>query len=661
MEQTSTAGLGAQTASGRPARDHAFRLLRYFSITGGIAILLVAFVLSWANYNKEISDQVEATEERNVVVAQTFANAIWPQFGTHLLSEFTTAKQVREDAITQKLKDTLTTMARRVPVSKVKIYNTAGIAMYSSDFDEIGEDEKGNIAFFQVVRTGKPFSELTRRGNVSGSEQQIEGNDVVSTYIPIARDNGEVEAVFEIYSDVTDTLASIEQAALRLLFVLVAILAALYVILLLIVAAADRILRRQFMALKDNEELIEAKNRALESEIEARRAVEAALRISEEAAAAANRAKSEFLSNMSHELRTPMNAILGFTQLLMSEPTAPLGDMQRSFADQILKAGKHLLELINEVLDLARVEAGKLVLSVESVPIASVVADCLPLIQNIARDMKLQVEAPPADIAVSVMADNMRLKQVLLNLLSNAVKYNRSGGKVSISIATRGAGRARINVSDTGLGIPESRHGDLFRPFSRLVAESSVIEGTGIGLALTRNLVIAMGGTIGFESVVGSGTTFWIEFPLAPAAPTAADVESRVDVATEGGSRAQGSILYIEDNPANVMLLEHIAKRMSIRFITANNAELGIALAASQQPDLIVMDINLPQLDGYQALIHLKQNPATASIPVIALSANAMENDVKRGLAAGFLRYHTKPIDVEEMARSISQMLGERK
>jgi CheY-like chemotaxis protein len=211
------------------------------------------------------------------------------------------------------------------------------------------------------------------------------------------------------------------------------------------------------------------------------------------------------------------------------------------------------------------------------------------------------------------------------------------------------------------LGIPETLQGDLFRPFQRLVPESSVVEGTGIGLALTRNLVIAMSGEIGFESVAGTGTTFWIEFPLAPDTPTAADVASRIESATEGNSRAQSSVLYIEDNPANVMLMEHIAKRMSIRFMTAHNAELGIALAAAQKPDLIIMDINLPQMNGFEALTHLKQNPATASIPVIALSANAMEKDVERGLAAGFLRYHTKPIDVEEMVLSIGQMLGERK
>jgi CheY-like chemotaxis protein len=259
------------------------------------------------------------------------------------------------------------------------------------------------------------------------------------------------------------------------------------------------------------------------------------------------------------------------------------------------------------------------------------------------------------------MADYMRLRQSLLNLLSNAVKYNRSGGKVSIDVAARGASWVRISISDTGLGIPESLRGNLFRPFQRLVPESSAIEGTGVGLALTRNLVIAMEGQIGLESTVGSGTTFWIELPLASAVSAAADMAGMAAVAPQRDRRAQRRVLYIEDNPANVMLLEEIAKRLAIQLMSARSAELGIALATSQKPDLIIMDINLPQMNGYEALSHLKENPATASIPVIALSANAMEKDVDRGLAAGFERYHTKPIDVEEISRSIGQILDKRK
>jgi signal transduction histidine kinase len=648
----------------RPESGHAFRLLRYFSITGGIAILLAAFVFSWNFYAKEVDDQVGAAEARNVVLAQAFANAIWPQFGAHLLGRLGDANQIREDANTGRLRDKLASMSHRVPVTKIKIYNASGIAVYSSDPLEIGEDDSGNPAF-KLALTGKAVSKLTRRGELSSSEQTIEPADRVSTYIPIAGSKDQVHAVFELYSDVTETLLRVRQLTLRVLFGLLSIFAVLYAVLLLVVASADRILQRQYSELKENEGQIQAKNHALEFEIEARRTVEAALRASEEAAGSANRAKSEFLSNMSHELRTPMNAILGFAQLLKSEPGTPLGATQRTFVDQILKAGRHLLLLINEVLDLARIEAGKFALSIEAVSVAGVLAECLPLIQNMARDMDVAIEGlaelRPDGTPLRVMADYMRLKQVLLNLLSNAVKYNRKGGSVSLSATAIGADRVRISVGDTGVGIPESMQGDIFRPFLRLVPESSGVEGTGIGLALARNLVRAMGGEIGFASVAGAGSTFWVEFALAPGAPPAVHTADADAVSPSGDGQAGGSVLYIEDNPANVMLMEHIARRMSIRFMTAHNAELGIALAVAHRPDLVIMDINLPQMDGYEALACLMKNPATAAIPVIALSANAMPRDVERGLAAGFARYHTKPIDVDEIATSVGQMLAARR
>ncbi len=640
-----------------------FRLLHYFSITAGIAVLLVTLLISWTYYKKEVDDQVEAVESRNVVLARSFANTIWPQFESHLSREFSGRKRLQDDPNTQKLHDTLGVMARHVPVTKIKIYNLSGIAVYSSEREEIGENRSGNPAF-HAARNGKATSEFTRGGEKSQSEGEIEPFDVVSTYIPIAGTKGEIQAVFELYSDVTDAVARIRRTTLRLLVGLAVVFAALYAVLLLIVAYADKVLRLQYEELKSNEEQIHAKNQALESEIEARRTVEAALRASEETADAANRAKTEFLSSMSHELRTPMNAILGFGQLLLSEPTAPLGANQRAFVEQILKAGRHLLELINEILDLARIEAGKMVLSVEPVSVADVVSECLPLIQHMAGEKNVRIEPLPANLALQVTADYMRLKQVLLNLLTNAVKYNRNGGRVSIGVSTGAPGRARISVFDTGHGIPEALQKDLFQPFQRLGSNTLDVEGTGIGLALTRNLVTAMNGEIGFKSVLGTGTTFWIDLPLAAALSADAATPGKLKAAADAGAERNGeaglerSILYIEDNPANVLLMEQIAKRMSIRFLTAHNAEIGIDLAASQQPELIVMDIDLPQMSGFEALAQLKQYPETATIPVIALSANAMPKDVARGLDAGFLSYHTKPIDVEEIIQTIRQILN---
>ena len=475
--------------------------------------------------------------------------------------------------------------------------------------------------------------------------------------IPLPQ-RGKYTIVAVLAKSVDEALAPNRQLGIKLLALGIAALILSMIGGVLIVRHADKILQRQYREIKDNEGQIQAKNRELESEIEQRKEVELALRKSEDEAAVANRAKTEFLSNMSHELRTPMNAILGFAQLLESEPAEPLSAVQQSFVTQILKAGRHLLDLINEVLDLARIESGKMTLSVEPVALSSVMNECLPLIQNMAREKEISITPLPDDVRVRVMADYMRFKQALLNLLSNAVKYNRTGGKVIIDAAGTDTGRVRVNVTDTGNGIPESKQGELFRPFHRLGLDASEVEGTGIGLALTRSLIAAMGGEIGFNSVWGAGSTFWIELPAAPEELTRPkDVPHTVEALDRDSGTADRSMLYIEDNPANVLLIEQIARRLSVRFLTAPNAELGIALAASEKPDLIVMDINLPQMNGYEALARLTHNRETASIPVMALTANAMHKDVERGLAAGFVRYMTKPIQVQDMERAIRQIL----
>jgi signal transduction histidine kinase/ActR/RegA family two-component response regulator len=534
------------------------------------------------------------------------------------------------------------------------------VAIYSSVRAEIGEDKSANPGY-AAARSGRAMSELTHRGTMSATEGQIENVDVVSTYIPIFAGDGRVESVFELYSDVTEAVADVRRTTLRITVVLVLVFALLYAILLAIVGHADRILQRQYRDLVASDAQIKTKNRELELEIANRRQVETALRKSEEAAAAASQAKSEFLSSTSHELRTPMNAILGFAQLLESEPGTTLNAAQRTFIREILKAGRHLLELINEVLDLARIEAGKMTLSVEPVSLGALVAECMPLIQNMAKDAGVALSRTEALGEARVMADYMRLKQALLNLLSNAVKYNREGGEVMVGFAPAGQARVRISVTDTGYGIPASEQAGLFQPFHRLAFNPAQAEGTGIGLALTRSLVTAMGGQIGFRSEWCKGSTFWIELPAAPAEAAQSVVAHEADskLPEPGANAALRSLLYIEDNPANVLLMEQIARRLSMRFMSAHNAELGIALAASERPDLIVMDINLPQMDGYEAFARLKRDPLTAPIPVMALTANAMSKDVARGLAAGFVRYETKPIDVEAMMRSIGEVLGQ--
>jgi signal transduction histidine kinase/ActR/RegA family two-component response regulator len=640
-----------------------FQLRRYFSLTSGLIILALVLLLAFSYRYSEVLEHTGQAGQRNEILARTYANFLWPEFGGYLLRNDLSPELRRDAPETHQLHERIAQMSRGVPVIKVKVYNRDGVAVYSSVLGEIGENKHDNPAFRRALEDGELVNELTHRGRMSVSEGEIEDVDVVSTYIPIRGQSADDPiAVFELYSNVTDTVSRIEGVTLRLFLALWAVFLLLYLALLAIVGHADRILQRQYSSLKDNETRLRSKATELQREILERQEIERALRRSEKLADTANRAKSEFLSAMSHELRTPMNAILGFAQLLDTEPGAPLSPNQQKFVGQITKAGEHLLGLINQVLDLARIESGKLSLSIEPVTLSTLVEECLPLVQKLGAEQGIQpILVDLNDIRVE--ADYFRLKQVILNLLTNALKYNRPGGAVAIDARLLPNGQVRIEVTDTGTGIPEDRLAELFQPFNRLDRETSEVEGTGIGLALSKRLVESMKGTIGVRSSVGMGSTFWVELPAsggplpAPATPEPADV-----VATAPRTAVTRSVLYVEDNPANRLLMEEMFRRLpGVTLKTAVDGERGLAMAREHRFDLLILDINLPGIDGYEVLRRLRQDGLDPRTPVIAVSANAMPHDIDRGKAAGFAEYHTKPLHFDGFLQSVSELLERRR
>ena len=371
----------------------------------------------------------------------------------------------------------------------------------------------------------------------------------------------------------------------------------------------------------------------------------------------ANLAKSQFLSSMSHELRTPMNAILGFGQLLELDDDPELSTEQSDHVKEIMRAGRHLLELINDVLDLAKIESGRVELSIADIDLSDLLDDCISLLSPLLENRGITVSYNfNKDFPHTLLADPVRIKQVLLNLLSNAIKYNTESGSIIIDCENTENLTYKISIHDSGNGMSEDMIENLFTEFNRLGAEKTEVEGTGIGLVITRNLVELMGGKIGVKSSVGKGSTFWIEMPASQSNVQLTQVtedESFLKTPDNKEHRSH-TILYIEDNPANLRLVSVLlSRRNDIQLITAHEPYLGMELAEAKQPALILLDINLPGINGFEVLERLQENPATSNIPVIAISANAMKQDIQRGIDAGFKNYLTKPVNVNQLMESI--------
>jgi len=426
---------------------------------------------------------------------------------------------------------------------------------------------------------------------------------------------------------------------------------------------------------KSNEELEErvklrtaelsSSNKKLIAEVDRRKKIEDSLRNSEEEliiarqfAESASQAKSEFLSKMSHELRTPLNAILGFSQVLELDEEF-LKSSNAPFIEEIRTAGEHLLALINEVLDLSKIEAGKIDVQMENVNIGEIMRECYALIKPMAmkKNIKLLPLSEHAEKSY-IYADRTLIKQVFINLLSNAVKYNKQDGNVEVKV-TEQANRVNISVIDNGVGIQDDKKQFMFQPFNRLGVESTNIEGTGMGLVITQHLVLLMNGEIDFNSEYGQGTEFILK--INPGFASFERSAENTDKTHEIVSTINGfTMLYIEDSAPNIRLVESIlSKWPQIELHSALSAEEGIERVNELKPDIILMDINLPNMDGFEAVKLLKSKPETASIPVIALSANAMQKSVQEGLDAGFERYLTKPLKVVEFLKLLGTLTGQ--
>lgn len=605
-------------------------LLQRFAAVGVIVTMGLAIVFSKVLSDRMIEDAlVEAAQEARLITT----TLITPQVQT---GDF--GPQTPE--VTAGWRARVGQVAGKFNVVRIKVWRPDGSIVYSDDerligrtfplTDELQDALKGELA--------KEVSTLERAEN---AEERDYGK-LLEVYVPvIPSGSGTVAGVYEVYQSFEPIQAKISKIRTTVWGGSLAVFSLLFASLFGVVRRASRQLALH---------ALELEQRVAERT--------AALREAKADADRANQAKSEFLSRMSHELRTPLNAVLGFAQLLELEA---LNADQRENVQYILKGGRHLLGLINEVLDIARIEAGRLRVSLEPVLVGDVVRETLDLMRPVAAERHaLLVEEIGGLAAGHVMADRQRLKQVLLNFVSNAIKYGGSDVRVTLSCRDLPDGQVRIGVSDTGPGIASDKLARLFTPFERLGSEHTSVEGTGLGLALSKGLTEAMGGVLGVESMVGRGSTFWVQLPAAATAVKTLESPVQIEPRAAGLKPAapRRTVLYIEDNPPSFELIKQVlGQRPGVELLTSMQGSLGIELARRHRPDVILLDLHLPDIAGDEVLRRLREAPETRSIPVIMLSADATGGWGERLTQAGARAYVTKPLDVKPFLALLDQLL----
>ena len=663
-----------------------FKLQRYFSIASLVSITVAAAALGAFYRHVAVADLLTLGQRNNVELTQVLSNTSRASFRPLIDPAAAPASEAERAAILTALRAKLIDHVDGLSIVKVKIYDLAGLTVYSSEPRQIGEDKSANGGFLSA-RAGQPVSELTHRDTFSAFEQTIENRDLLSSYVPVLRADGTVEAVFEVYDDLTPALRQVDDTQKTIVMGVAAVLLALYGVLFLIVRRADRILREQHAAQKTAEERLrqardtleervkertaqlETANAGLHAEVGERRRAEAALIEAKHAAEAANAAKSQFLANVSHELRTPLNAVIGMTDLLLD---TTLDAEQREHVGIVHSSGEALLGIINDILDVSKIEAGKLELDAANFRLHELVREAIATFAAPVRDKHLELHVSiDAAVPRTVRGDAGRVRQVLTNLVGNAVKFT-SRGCIEVRVelakstsADRNADSVRFVITDTGIGISADTQARLFQPFVQ--GDGSMTRqygGTGLGLAIGKQLVEMMGGTIGVESEPGRGSRFWFAVRLEKAACITEDMVAKTESADQAGGRS-ARVLLVEDNAVNQQVAVAMLQKLGCAVDVAADGQQALDAEARATYDLIFMDCQMPVMDGFATTRAIREREAQAMdeerrarrIPIVAMTANALQEDRERCLRHGMDDYLAKPFRQQQLKAMLERWL----
>ncbi|MBL4906560.1 MAG: response regulator, partial [Sneathiella sp.] len=593
-----------------------FKLLRYFSLASGIAIIFVTTVLSVLFWQYATANLSKQTEDQNIILAQSFANIIWPKYEAYVNS----VSGLDSDALllrpeTREIHATLKKLTANLPVLKVKLYSLEALTVYSSQFSQIGDSKKGNESFEATIRRKGPTTRSSFHKTFVSFSGSVMNRHLVESYLPIRGPNGQVKGVFELYSDVTPLITEIKQTTGMVVLSLLLCLGLLYAVLYLIVKRADGIIERQFIDLVCE---------ALE-----RQSTEVKYREAE----TANTAKSEFLAVMSHECRTPLNVILGMAGVLLG---SDMSKTHRSHVGTIRDAGQTMLALVNDILDLSKIEAGHIELEVLDFDLNELLETLDDLWQMRLKSKGLDFSVHMASDVVPILrSDPARIRQILFNLIGNADKFT-DAGKVTLELSQHhlsgGHLETRFTVTDTGIGIASDMQPSIFKKFTQ--ADSSVTRkygGTGLGLAICKQLAELLGGEIGFQSIVGDGATFWFTVRCAPGDRKTVNANlfaNESDTIRPNEAVEPQRILVAEDNIGNQILIRTLLESEGHRLEMVSDGVEAVSAVRRIPYNLVLMDIQMPQMDGITATAQIRALPGEiGKLPIIALTANAMKSD----------------------------------